>query len=110
MRDLAAKCSNAPSPCSAPAGRSSGSGDASTQSPTARRPRIRPDGRRRATIGRLERNRSGRRTNPGRWIFPPVFPFLRLSGNWLAEAGFPIGQEIAVDVTDGRLVIEAVAS
>jgi hypothetical protein len=34
-------------------------------------------------------------------------PFLRLRGHWLAEAGFPIGTKFRVDVTPGRLVIEA---
>lgn len=111
MRDLVEKCSNTPSPSSAPSGRASGSGEESTQTTrSSRGPHIRPDGRRRARIGRLERSRSGRRTSSGVWSFPPVFPFLRLSGRWLAEAGFPIGQEIAIETGDGRLVIEAVTS
>ncbi|MFW6012530.1 MAG: SymE family type I addiction module toxin [bacterium] len=32
---------------------------------------------------------------------------LRLSGRWLEEAGFPRGRPIAVQVQEGRLVIEA---
>jgi hypothetical protein len=33
---------------------------------------------------------------------------LRLTGRWLAEAGFPTGAPIAIQVQDGRLIIEAV--
>jgi hypothetical protein len=36
------------------------------------------------------------------------FPMLRLSGNWLEDAGFRTGDPIAVEVQDGRLIIEAV--
>lgn len=34
-------------------------------------------------------------------------PFLRLSGRWLEEAGFHIGQRIEVEVGDGELRIIA---
>jgi hypothetical protein len=37
-----------------------------------------------------------------------VLPLIRLSGNWLQETGFPIGQRYAVEVRDGELVIRAV--
>ena len=32
-------------------------------------------------------------------------PLLRLSGNWLAEAGFEVGDKVQVEVSEGRLVI-----
>ena len=35
-------------------------------------------------------------------------PLLRLTGQWLADHGFAIGQHFEVDVTEGRLTIEAV--
>ena len=34
-------------------------------------------------------------------------PLLRLSGNWLREAGFDLGQEYEVEVGEGRLTLEA---
>jgi len=58
-------------------------------------------GRRRAHIHTLYRAPSG-----CQYLQPR--PLLRLSGKWLEEAGFPIGQPIAVRVEPGRLVIEAV--
>lgn len=33
-------------------------------------------------------------------------PFIRLSGKWLAEAGFRVGDSIRVSVTTGRLFID----
>ena len=35
-------------------------------------------------------------------------PYLRLSGDWLREAGFEIGQHFEVEVGKGRLTIVAV--
>jgi hypothetical protein len=35
------------------------------------------------------------------------FPALRVSGLWLREAGFDLGQEFEIIVDEGRLVIEA---
>jgi hypothetical protein len=35
-------------------------------------------------------------------------PYLRLSGHWLREAGFEIGNHFEVEVVDGRLTIKAV--
>jgi hypothetical protein len=32
-------------------------------------------------------------------------PFLRLSGRWLRDAGFPIGRNVKVEVSEGRLTI-----
>jgi toxic protein SymE len=34
-------------------------------------------------------------------------PFVRLSGDWLEQVGFPIGRQIRVTVEPGRLVLEA---
>ena len=33
-------------------------------------------------------------------------PFLPLRGHWLREAGFDIGQNVKVEVREGRLTIE----
>jgi len=33
-------------------------------------------------------------------------PFLRLSGRWLGQAGFPIGRNVRVEISNGRLTIE----
>jgi toxic protein SymE len=35
-------------------------------------------------------------------------PFLRLCGRWLRDAGFPIGRNVKVEVSEGRLTIEPV--
>ena len=35
-------------------------------------------------------------------------PYLRLHGWWLHNAGFTIGRTLKVEVSEGRLVIEAV--
>ena len=33
------------------------------------------------------------------------FPSLRLSGHWLADAGFDVGDKVEVAVSDGSLVV-----
>lgn len=38
---------------------------------------------------------------------PSPMPFLRLKGRWLDHAGFAIGSKVRVEVSAGRLVIEA---
>jgi len=38
---------------------------------------------------------------------PAPAPFLRLKGRWLDRAGFPIGSKVRVEVSQGRLIIEA---
>jgi hypothetical protein len=35
-------------------------------------------------------------------------PFLRLEGQWLRKAGFPVGSKVMVSVAEGRLVIEPI--
>jgi hypothetical protein len=40
---------------------------------------------------------------------PPPAPFVRLSGRWLGRMGFTIGTAVRVQVSRGRLVLEAVA-
>jgi hypothetical protein len=37
-------------------------------------------------------------------------PFVRLSGRWLDRAGFAIGTAVRVQVSRGRLVLEAIES
>ena len=37
----------------------------------------------------------------------PRVPYLRMSGQWLAAAGFAIGARITVQVTAGQLIITA---
>lgn len=68
--------------------------------PTERGPRIDASGRRRARIHTLFRP-------PGDDKYLDRRPLLRLTGKWLEDAGFPIGQPIAIRVEAGRLVIEA---
>ena len=66
-----------------------------------KRPRFDREGRRLARIHTLYRARRG--ADSGK-----VLPLIRLSGNWLQESGFPIGQRYSVEVRDGELVIRAV--
>jgi hypothetical protein len=35
-------------------------------------------------------------------------PYLRLRGRWLKDAGFAIGRNVKVEVSEGRLMIEPV--
>jgi len=56
--------------------------------------RARRNGRRFGTIS--YRQRGGRQ-----------LPALRVSGKWLREAGFDLGQEFEITIDDGRLVIDA---
>lgn len=39
---------------------------------------------------------------------PTRMPFVRLSGRWLDRAGFAIGTPVRVQVSRGRLVLEAI--
>lgn len=50
----------------------------------------------------FEPNRAGPCVRP-----PSAAPFLRLKGRWLTRAGFAIGSKVRVEVSEGRLVIEA---
>ncbi|WP_232477833.1 SymE family type I addiction module toxin [Caballeronia calidae] len=36
---------------------------------------------------------------------PTLYPWLKLSGRWLEQAGFQAGQSVKVEVQHGRLVI-----
>jgi len=53
---------------------------------------------RRLTVSRIFQPRSQGRLKPA--------PFLRLTGQWLAAAGFPIGERVEVRVESGRLILE----
>jgi hypothetical protein len=44
----------------------------------------------------------------GRWRHTRRMPDLRLSGKWLEEAGFPLGQEYELEVQPGKLTIQAI--
>ncbi|AEI50254.1 SymE family type I addiction module toxin [Runella slithyformis] len=35
------------------------------------------------------------------------FPSINLSGDWLQDAGFNIGQAVAVEISQGQLIIKA---
>jgi hypothetical protein len=65
--------------------------------------------RRRVTL-RRKAKRNGRRfgTISYRWNGKKKLPHLRLSGQWLHDAGFGVGRELEITVAEGRLVIEAV--
>jgi len=39
---------------------------------------------------------------------PVPVPYIRISGLWLKEAGFPIGGKFKATVNDGLLILEAV--
>ena len=45
---------------------------------------------------------------PGVIERPRFAPWLRVAGKWLKEAGFDIGTQVRVEVSHGRLIIEAV--
>jgi hypothetical protein len=60
--------------------------------------------RRRPPLGRLSRLRCSRRCATPR----EASPALRLSGKWLAAAGFDLGQQYEVEIAAGRLTIRAV--
>ena len=49
-----------------------------------------------------------RRTGRGYGAKEVAVPWLRLSGRWLAEAGFAVGQRFQIGVEPGRLRLEAV--
>jgi hypothetical protein len=47
---------------------------------------------------------------PNSWEPPTpsrLVPYLRLRGRWLIAASFTIGQNVRVEVSEGRLLIEA---
>jgi hypothetical protein len=66
--------------------------------------------RRRREALRHEAKRNGHRfgTVSYRWNGKKQLPHLRLSGQWLHDAGFAVGRELEIEVAEGRLVIDAV--
>ncbi|APR38905.1 SymE family type I addiction module toxin [Paraburkholderia sp. SOS3] len=38
---------------------------------------------------------------------PPCFPWLKLTGRWIEQAGFEAGQRVRINVEQGRLIITA---
>ncbi|CAD6514294.1 SymE family type I addiction module toxin [Paraburkholderia sabiae] len=38
---------------------------------------------------------------------PPLFPWFKLAGRWIEQAGFMPGQRVRINVEHGRLVITA---
>jgi hypothetical protein len=59
---------------------------------------------------RAEAKRNGRRfgTVSYRMKGEELRPLLRLSGDWLDDEGFAVGQQFEITAQEGRLVIEAV--
>ena len=59
---------------------------------------------------RCEAKRNGHRfaTISYRWDGKKKRPHLRLSGQWLHDAGFPLGQELEITIHERQLVIDAV--
>ncbi|MHB8744731.1 MAG: SymE family type I addiction module toxin [Sulfuricaulis sp.] len=49
-------------------------------------------------------DRSGTPPRDHRALLPPM-PSLRLRGRWMAQAGFPIGARVHVEVQHGRLIV-----
>ncbi|MES2675070.1 MAG: SymE family type I addiction module toxin [Pseudomonadota bacterium] len=49
-------------------------------------------------------------SSPSTYRAPPPVPYVLLKGFWLKKAGFPIGTNISVEVSDGCLVIRAIRS
>jgi hypothetical protein len=83
-------------PLARPAARVAEIGDAiETENRRQRRRDARRRGRRLATVTHCTRG-SDR------------VPLLRLSGKWLRDAGFDVGQEYEIEVGEGRLILEAV--
>jgi toxic protein SymE len=41
----------------------------------------------------------------GDWAPPRVVPFVRLSGDWLQQAGFDIGKTVNVQIKQGRITL-----
>lgn len=50
------------------------------------------------------------RARHGEHVRSVPMPFLRLQGRWLDQAGFPIGAEVQVHVSQGRLVLEVIGA
>jgi len=68
-----------------------------------------PKPTRRLTVSRLYRDRH----HP--WELheprpPAPVPFIRMRGRWLAEAGFGVGDRLAVEVAEGELVVRRLAA
>ena len=64
--------------------------------------------RKRLTVSRLYRSRPSRPWHDDRsWTVPQPVPFVRLSGRWLRELGFAVGERIEVEASPGRLVLRA---
>jgi toxic protein SymE len=60
---------------------------------------------RRLTVSSLHPESRSRRP---RYEPTAPMPFLRLRGRWLDQAGFPIGANVRVQVSAGRLVLEVI--
>lgn len=83
-------------PLARPVARAADVGDAiAAESKRRRRRDARRRGRRLVTVSYV--TRGSRRV-----------PLLRLSGHWLRDAGFDLGQELEVEVDRGRLTLEAI--
>ncbi len=71
---------------------------------------LRPPGplrKRSPALGTVRRAKVHARSCPLRERYTS-YPLIRLSGHWLAEAGFSRGQEFDVKVSKGKLVLRAV--
>ena len=49
-------------------------------------------------------------TYNGKWGFRSSFPFLRLSGKWLEDAGFNIAETCQIKVSKNRILITKIKS
>ncbi|MDR5825948.1 SymE family type I addiction module toxin [Caballeronia sp. LZ043] len=56
------------------------------------------------TVQRIQRNCHSEKSHWQREE-PPFYPWLKLAGRWIEQAGFSPGQRVKINVEHGRLVI-----
>jgi len=57
----------------------------------------------------VQESRRDSRSNKPYWQRPkpPLYPWLKLAGRWVEQAGFEAGQRVRINVERGRLAITA---
>jgi toxic protein SymE len=59
------------------------------------------------TIQQTQRFQKSWTTPPHLRTEPPLYPWLKLAGRWIENAGFTAGQRVKINVEHGRLTITA---